>query len=100
MGCLTDTTVSDPLAPFLSNNPFLLSDILVDHAVIDSEAVESSFASLTLGPGNRAEVKRYLEARPGFGLNLSRKEMDAFRALEASGKDTRSGVDELRCRHL
>lgn len=65
---------------------------------IDLKDIEGSLAALNLG-GNKDEARRYLEAEPGFDINLSNEEIAAFRAL-APAKGEELAVVEAKLREL
>ena len=60
-------------------------DLLEDQRLIDTDSHEASFAAISLGSNDRDEVQHYLDAKPGFGLNLSTNEIAALQALKSSG---------------
>ncbi|MCH7869552.1 MAG: hypothetical protein IH881_17800 [Myxococcales bacterium] len=65
---------------------------------IDPRDIEGSLAALNLG-GNVREARRYLEAEPGFDINLSNEEIAAFRAL-APAKGEELAIVEAKLREV
>ena len=55
---------------------------VLNHRIIKSE---SDFKALTLTSGEQGEVQNFLDASPGDKLNLSAKEIAAFKALKEKG---------------
>lgn len=87
IACLVEGTSDEALAPFLGDSLPVDEKHLQDQGMIDPDAPASSFSRINLGQHNGDEVRHYLEAHPGFGLNLSSGEIAAFQALHGSGAD-------------
>ncbi len=81
IACLVNDTSEKALAPFLGDSLPVDEDLLRDHGLIDPDAPERSFSEVSLDRNNAQEIANYLDAEPGFGLNLSSEEIEAFRAL-------------------
>src|SRR5262245_39452590 len=64
---------------------------------IQGPGTPADFAGLVLEPDGAAEANRYLAASPGETLNLSKDEIDAFKALRAAADGPKPQVEaELR----
>ena len=83
---IREGSTSAALAPFVSDRPVLPDEHLLESAVLSGEPAPELFRGIKLEPSAAAEVARYLEARPGFALNLSQEEIAEFSALEISGR--------------
>ena len=83
----------DTLAPFLGNSLPIDEELLEAQQLIDTEFHEKSFAAISLGSDNRDEIQHYLDAKPGYGLNLSSDEISALQALR--GADDPGQVEAL-----
>ena len=81
IACLVHGNPENALAPFLGGSLPIDEELLVEQQQIDTEQHEKSFAAISLGGGKRDEIQHYLEAKPGFGLNLSTDEISALQAL-------------------
>jgi hypothetical protein len=103
IACLVKGTREEALAPFLGDALPVDQKLLQDQRRIDTDLHENSFATISLGSGERNEIQHYLDAKPGVGLNLSSDEIAAFHALK--GTDDPGQVeavleDILRARYL
>ena len=85
IACLVKGKPEDALAPFLGDSLPVDEDLLEDQQLIDPDRHERSFAAIALGSDDRDEIQHYLDAKPGFGLNLSIDEIAALQALKGSG---------------
>ena len=93
IACLVQGAPEDALAPFLGDALPIDEDLLESQQLIDKEFHEKSFAAISLGSNNRDEIQHYLDAKPGFGLNLSSDEIAALQALR--GTDDPGQVEAL-----
>lgn len=93
IACLVNGKPEDALAPFLGDSLPVDEELLVDQQLIDADLHEKSFAAITIGSNDRNEVQHYLDAQPGFGLNLSTAEIAALQALK--GADDPDQVETL-----
>lgn len=84
-GCLRELgTVGEALAPFLRGKPILPDENLIASGTLVGAASPDLFREIRLEPDVAAEVARYLDAHPGYELNLSKTEIEAFEDLERS----------------
>lgn len=60
---------------------------IIAYGKIVGEGTLADFEKVKLVPNGEKEARRYLEAEPGSDLNLSAKEVAAFRALKDATKD-------------
>jgi len=60
---------------------------IIAYGKIVGEGILADFEKVKLVPNGEKEARRYLEAEPGSDLNLSAKEIAAFRALKDATKD-------------
>lgn len=60
---------------------------IMAYGKIVGEGTLADFERVKLVPNGDKEARRYLDAEPGSDLNLSAKEIAAFRALKATNKD-------------
>jgi len=65
------------------------------HGRIAGDGTPADFAGVKLAPNGEKEARRYLNAEPGDALNLAAKEIAAFRALKAAGRDGAVPVKEV-----
>jgi len=93
IACLVKGAPEDTLAPFLGDSLPIDEDLLEFQQLIDTDFHEKSFAAISLGSDNRDEIQHYLDAKPGFGLNLSSDEISALQALR--GTDDPAQVEAL-----
>ena len=75
----------DALAPFLGDLLPIAEELLEDQELINTDSHEKSFAAISLGSNDRDEIQHYLDAKPGFGLNLSTNEITTLQALKGPG---------------
>jgi len=66
---------------------YKLTDAITAHGSISGKGTEADFANMALDPNGEKEAGRYLDAEPGEGFNLDKKEIAAFQALKAQSKD-------------
>jgi hypothetical protein len=66
---------------------YKLMDSITAQGRISGKGTEADFANLVLEPNGKKEAGRYLDAEPGEGFNLDKKEIAAFQALKAQSKD-------------
>jgi len=93
IACLVKGTPEQALAPFLGESLPIDGKLLQDQQLINTDFHENSFAAVSLGNNDRDEIQHYLDAKPGFGLNLSTDEIAAFEALQ--GTDDPRQVEAL-----
>ena len=84
--CLIPANTKDVLNPFRARRPFLPKKYLQAFAEIKEPPDERAFGPATLGPDAAEEAMRYLKVKPGYGLNLSAKEISTFNAIQESKK--------------
>jgi hypothetical protein len=83
--CLRETgAVGEALAPFLGDHPVLPAEQTVATGVLRGDPSPDLFRVIRLEPNVAAEVARYLDAHPGYELNLSAEEIDAFENVDDS----------------
>ena len=85
IACLVKGKPENALAPFLGDSLPVDEELLEDQRLIDTNSYEESFAAISLGSNEHDEIQHYLDAKPGFGLNLSTDEIAALQALKSSG---------------
>ena len=85
IACIAHVPSDEVLAPFLGDALPVDKAHLVDQRLIDPAAPTASFAELSLGGDDERDLRYFLEARPGLGLNLSQDEVAAFQALRGTG---------------
>jgi hypothetical protein len=87
--CVIDTPQSDLRDIFFSNRLKKKVDPdLTEFGLMSSEyGSMDDFATLRLEPNGHAAAEELLKAKPGNDLNLSRKEIDAFRRHAATSGD-------------
>lgn len=85
IACLVNGKPEEALAPFLGDSLPVDDDLLQDQRRIDTDRHEDAFAAISLGGSDRDEIRHYLDAKPGYGLNLSADEMAALQALNSTG---------------
>ncbi|TNG00303.1 MAG: hypothetical protein EP297_04000, partial [Gammaproteobacteria bacterium] len=93
IACLVKGKPEDALAPFLGDALPVDEELLEDQQLIDMDFPKESFAAISLDSNDRNEVQHYLDAQPGFGLNLSIDEIAALQALK--GADGPGQVESL-----
>ncbi|MBW2208519.1 MAG: hypothetical protein JRG79_16555 [Deltaproteobacteria bacterium] len=93
IACLVRGAPEDTLAPFLGDSLPIDEELLEAQQLIDTEFHEKSFTAISLGSDNRDEIQHYLDAKPGYGLNLSSDEISALQALR--GADDPDQVEAL-----
>ena len=81
IACLVQVPSEEALAPFLGDSLPVDPQHLRDQKLIDPDLPDESFRAVSLGSDSRDEIRHYLEAHPGLGLNLSSEEISAFQAL-------------------
>jgi hypothetical protein len=81
IACLVQVPSEEALAPFLSDSLPVDPEHLRDQKLIDPDLPDKSFRDVSLSGDSRDEIRHYLEAHPGVGLNLSSDEISAFQAL-------------------
>lgn len=85
IACLARVPAEQALAPFLGDTLPVDESLLIDQRLIDPETSAASFAEISLDSVDEREIRYFLEAHPGFGLNLSQDEIVAFQALRDGG---------------
>ena len=101
--CLIKGDASGRLDAFRSEQrPLFKRSIMKAFGRLDPKDPSKSLEKLTLGEKAAEEAKQYLQFKPGFGLNLSAAEIEAFEALKAKPEDegTVEKVHELIRRQL
>jgi hypothetical protein len=71
----------------------LLNPDIMGYGQITGDGTIEQFAKLTLTPNGDAEAKKFLDAKPGSDLNLSKEEIAAFTALTDAGKTSTADVE-------
>jgi hypothetical protein len=84
IACRVEVAPEDALAPFLGDSLPIDRELLQQQMLIDTDLHEASFDVISLGRDDHDEIRHYLEAKPGVGLNLSSDEIAAFQALKDS----------------
>jgi hypothetical protein len=84
IACLVKGTREQALAPFLGDSLPVDEKLLQDQRRINTESPEGSFGGIALASSDRDEIRHYLDAKPGVGLNLSSDEIAAFQALKGT----------------
>ena len=84
IACLVNSEADIALAPFLGNVLPVDSSLLRQQSRIDPDSPEASFEKISLGSDDNDEIRHYLRAEPGFGLNLSDDEIASLQALRAA----------------
>lgn len=82
IACQVEVAPEDALAPFLGDSLPIDETLLQQQMLIDTDLHEASFDVISLGRDDHDEIRHYLEAKPGVGLNLSSDEIAAFQALK------------------
>jgi hypothetical protein len=85
IACLVQVPAEAALAPFLGDALPVDESLLIGQRLIDPEASAASFDEVSLNSADEREIRYFLEAHPGFGLNLSQDEIVAFQALRDGG---------------
>jgi hypothetical protein len=84
IACLVQGTREEALAPFLGESLPVDDKLLQAQQRINPDLPETSFAGIALASTDRDEIRHYLDAKPGIGLNLSSEEIAAFQALQGT----------------
>ena len=82
IACLVKGTREEALAPFLGDSLPFDAKLLQAQQLINTAQPEASFAAIKLHENDRDEIRHYLEAKPGVGLNLSAGEINALQGLQ------------------
>ena len=96
VACLIKEDGRDLLQPFRVAKPMLTSKIVEAFGQIDGGATLDALQRVSLGDKAAEEVRHYLQAKPGFGLNLSTAEIDMFQSIKVKnpGEDSIAQVHE------
>lgn len=78
VACLLDKNQTDPLEPIREPRPMLPEQFVTAYGVLPKSLDPGAFNTLTLGDYAREEASKYRDFKGGFGLNLSRQEIDLF----------------------
>ncbi len=84
IACLVHVPSEEALAPFLGDSLPVSDEHLRAQGMIDPASPAVSFADISLDRDNDRETRYFLDARPGYGLNLSSNEIETFRALRGA----------------
>lgn len=97
VACLVVDSVEDPLESFLGPKPILPAEHMRESGVIRSERDWDGLDRSTLSLQHARELQRYLTARPGFLLNLSREEVSELDGIgdEGAAAAVRRAIHEL-----
>ena len=87
MALLVKTNTENLTSLFREAATFMNIKVIRAFGKIGNEGTLADFAGVMLAPNGENEARRYLEAKPGYDLNLDVKEMAAFRALNSASKD-------------
>lgn len=87
MALLVKTSAENLVELFRDATVFKTESAITAHGRIAGDGKLADFTGLKLEPNGEKEARRYLEAKPGDGLNLDTKEIAAFRALKSASKD-------------
>lgn len=82
VACLIKEDGRDPLQTFRVERPMLTPDFLRTSGQIGTGATLDALQEVSLGERATDEAHHYLQAKPGFGLNLSAAEIDMFKAIK------------------
>jgi hypothetical protein len=94
VACLVDRPPAEVLEPFRGDHPVLPAEHLSDDGRLLSDADWDAVDRSTQVLDNAKELVHYLQAAPGFDLNLSKAEIDGLGAIEGSEVADRS--EEVR----
>ena len=83
VACLIKEDGRDLLQPFRVERPMLSAKILEAFGQIGKEATLGALQEVSLGDRAAEEARHYLQAEPGFGLNLSAAEIHMFKSIKA-----------------
>jgi hypothetical protein len=89
IACLVKGAREEALAPFLGDALPVDEKLLEDQQLINTRSPEASFDGISLGSNDPDEIRHYLDARPGVGLNLSADEIAALQALKGTPEPAR-----------
>lgn len=90
VACLIKEDGRDLLQPFRVAKPMLTPKILEAFGQIGKQSTLDSLNGVSLGPKESEEALYYLQAKPGFGLNLSTAEIDVFTSIKVKKPDEAS----------
>jgi len=93
IACLVKGDPKNALAPFLGDALPIDEELLEFQQLINTDFHEKSFAAISLGSDDHDETQHYLDAKPGYGLNLSGDEITDLQALR--GSDNPGRVEAL-----
>ena len=85
IACVVEVPSEEALDPFLGDSLPIDEAHLLDQMRIDPASPADSFAAISLDRIDESDLRYYLEARPGFGLNLSSDEIAALDRLPDEG---------------
>lgn len=89
IACMVKGSREAALAPFLGDSLPVDEKLLLDQRLINAKSPADSFAAISLDSTDRDEIRHYLEAKPGIGLNLSGAEIAALQALHGDTEPAR-----------
>jgi len=100
LACLVDAPPDDLLRPFRGDRPVLPAEHLSDGGRLASETDWAAVDRSTQVLDTAKELVHYLQAAPGFDLNLSKEEIDRLGAIGEGSETKNSEVadrgDEVR----
>ncbi len=78
VACLLAKHEADPLSPFRKPKPMLPDHIIISSGILPATADLDAFNTVNLREFANHESQRYRQFSGGFGLNLSKNEIDRF----------------------
>jgi hypothetical protein len=82
VACLIKEDGRDLLQTFREESPLLTPEFLKTFGQIGTGATLGALQEVSLGDRAAEEAQHYLQAKPGFGLNLSVAEIDMFKSVK------------------
>jgi hypothetical protein len=92
LACLAYSSSADLLQPFLGDRPIVPSEYLTQSGRIQTETDWNELDRSTLSLRHAGELARYLDATPGFTLNLSREEHAEFGGISGEKESNHVGA--------
>lgn len=89
IACLVNGSREEALRPFLEDRLPIDDEHLIDQQQIDPGNPVDSFEAISLSDNTREEIRRYINAEPGYGLNLSSAELALIKQLHGTGDAAR-----------
>lgn len=93
IACVVEVPSEEALDPFLGDTLPVNESHLLDQKRIDPASPAESFAAISLAGDDERDIRYFLEARPGFGLNLSSDEIAALERLPDDGPVVAAAVE-------